>query len=169
MSSNDPDWLAAAAADIQTVYRYWKDKAGARRMPARRDIDPVDLVPFLPSIMLVDVCTPAPESGNAAAHGHYVYRLVGTREVEMRGSDPTGKPVATHALGGMTDLALQNYDTVVRTRMPLFDRNEEDVQIHERLRDLDSVLLPLSSDGDRVDMVLVYTVQRADWELECRC
>jgi hypothetical protein len=153
----DPDWLSTCADDIQTVYAYWKSKAGLRRMPARADIDPVDLVPYLPSIMLVDVHAPSPEEPTLA---HYVYRLVGTREVEMRGADPTGKPVATHCYGGMRDLALQNYDTVVRTRAPVLDCNDEDVQIHDRYEDLDCIFLPLSGDGERVDMVLVYTVQR---------
>src|SRR5262245_6113802 len=111
--SNEPDWLATTSDEIQKLYRYWKAKAGTRRLPARRDIDPVDLVPLLPSIMLVDVCQAPSEHGGATTHGHYVYRLVGTREVEMRGSDPTGKPVATHGLGGMTDLALANYDKAV--------------------------------------------------------
>jgi hypothetical protein len=156
MPREEPDWLATSSADIQTIYRYWQAKAGPRRMPARQDIDPLDLVPYLPSIMLVDVLTP-PE---APAHGHYVYRLVGTREVEMRGADPTGKPVATHGLSGMVDLALQNYDTVVRTKAPLLDRNEEDLRVNDRFQDLDCVFFPLSRDGNEVDMVLVYTVQR---------
>jgi hypothetical protein len=150
MSAPDPDWLESARGDIQKLYRYWKSKAGARRMPGRQDIDPLELVPFLPSIMLVDVVAP----------GDYVYRLVGTREVELRGNDPTGKPVATHGLAGMIDLALQNYDTVVQTRAPLLDRNDEGLQFHERFQDLDCVFLPLARDGEQVDMVLVYTVQR---------
>jgi hypothetical protein len=156
----DPDWLATSADDIQTVYAYWKAKAGQRRMPARADIDPVDLVPYLPSIMLVDVHAPSPAASAQSALAHYVYRLVGTREVEMRGADPTGKPVATHCYGGMRDLALQNYDSVVRTRASVLDCNDDDVQIHDRYEDLDCVFLPLSSDGENVDMVLVYSVQR---------
>jgi hypothetical protein len=153
----DPDWLSTCADDIQTVYAYWKAKAGKRRMPARADIDPVDLVPYLPSIMLVDVHAANTADSSLA---HYVYRLVGTREVEMRGSDPTGKPVATHCYGGMRDLALQNYDSVVRSRAPVLDCNDDDVQIHDRYEDLHCVFLPLSSDGENVDMVLVYSVQR---------
>jgi hypothetical protein len=67
------------------VYRYWKNKAGARRMPARRDINPVDLVPFLPSIMLVDVYAPGPGSANAApAPGQYVYRCCRDRGIPQK-------------------------------------------------------------------------------------
>jgi len=161
MSTVDPDWLPAAAEETRAVYAYWKAKAGGQRMPARADIDPLDIVPFLPSTMLVDVRTPPLESVDAGpVPGHYVYRLVGTLEVEMRGADPTGKPVATHGFGGMTYLALRNYDTVTRTRAPLLDFNEDDIQLSDRYRDLESIFLPLSGDGARVDMVLVYTVQR---------
>ena len=53
-------------------------------MPARGDLDPVDLKAVLPMLMLIDV---------GADERRYVYRLVGTREVEMRGSDPTGKAI----------------------------------------------------------------------------
>jgi hypothetical protein len=60
----------------------------------------------------------------------------------------------------MTDLALRNYDKVVRTKRPFLDRNEDGIQVHHRFQDLDCAFFPLSSDGDRVDMVLVYTVQR---------
>ncbi len=159
MCSEEPDWLATTSDDIQALYRYWKTKAGRRRMPARRDIDPADLVSLLPSIMLVDVLA-QPQDGACPAHGHYAYRLVGTREVEMRGADPTGKPVATHGLGGMTELALGNYDKVVRTKRPFLDRNEDGIQVHHKFQDLDCAFFPLSSDGEQVDMVLVYTVQR---------
>jgi hypothetical protein len=159
MCSEEPDWLATTSDDIQVLYRYWKTKAGTRRMPARRDIDPLDVVALLPSILLVDVLA-QPGDGASPAHGHYVYRLVGTREVEMRGADPTGKPIATHGLGGMTDLALCNYDKVVRSKRPFLDRNEDGLQVHHRFQDLDCAFFPLSSDGEQVDMVLVYTVQR---------
>ena len=53
-------------------------------MPARGDLDPVDLKALLPLLILIDV---VPDERR------YVYRLVGTREVEMRGGDPTGKAV----------------------------------------------------------------------------
>jgi len=40
---------------LEPLYRYWDRKRGARRMPRRADIDPQDLVPFLPALMIVDV------------------------------------------------------------------------------------------------------------------
>ncbi len=153
----DPDWISSCSPDIKAVYSYWKSKADGRRMPARADIDPLDLVPYLPSIMLVHVGPRTP--GTTTSPGRdYTYRLVGTREVAVRGSDPTGQSVATHAFGHDPGLALKNYDAVVQSAEPLLDRSEE-VSADGWMRDLDAIFLPLSDDGSSVNMVLVYTVQ----------
>lgn len=148
----DPEWLPNCAKDIQAVYRYWKGKAGVRKMPARADIDPVDLAPYLSSMLLVDV---VPRDNRQEGHT-YIYRLVGTREVEMRGHDPTGKPVAGNSLGHDPEAALRNYRAVVATKEPLLDHTEQ-LEVYHSLADLDAIFLPLSSDGVNVDMVLVYT------------
>ncbi len=118
-------------------------------MPRRSDLDPADLVPYLPSILLVDV---VPDERL------YVYRLVGTREVKMRGNDPTGKPVMEH---GFIDraLALRNYDTVVLSRKPHVDATPWVAKDREWL-DMETIFLPLSEDDAEVDKILVYTVQK---------
>ncbi len=155
----DPIWLRTCTPDIQSLYAYWKAKAGNRRMPARADIDPAELVPYLPSIILVDVWPAAKAPAGSQPYRHrYVYRLVGTREVEVRGNDPTGKSVATHAFGQDPGRALKNYDAVVDRAEPLLDRSEE-LSPDRSFMDLDAVFLPLSDDGVHVNMVLVYTVQ----------
>jgi hypothetical protein len=67
------------------IYRYWQEKCRGRSMPARSDLDPLDMPKgLLPGLCLVDV---APDERR------YVYRLVGTADVEVRGYDPTGKSV----------------------------------------------------------------------------
>jgi hypothetical protein len=147
----DPEWLGEVHPDIVAIYRYWRGKAGGRAMPSRADLDPADLVRYLPSLMLVDV-EHGPERPN------YVYRLVGTREVAVRGSDPTGKPVTTHCFGRSLDDALENYDQVVATRAPWIDRAQL-LSFDAMILDLDKLFLPLSSDGSTVDIILVYTVQ----------
>ncbi|MBI2256375.1 MAG: PAS domain-containing protein [Proteobacteria bacterium] len=148
---DEPDWLAALHPDAVSVYRYWRDRAGARQMPARADIDPADLVPYLPSLMLVDVdCS--------GARPNYIYRLVGTREVAVRGNDPTGKSVTTHAFGRSLDDALENYDAVVATRAPLIDLAQL-LSFDAMILDRDKLFLPLGPDDRTVNMIMVYTVQ----------
>ena len=39
--------IAACHPDIRAMVEYRRRKAGARRMPRRTDIDPVDMKPFL--------------------------------------------------------------------------------------------------------------------------
>ena len=57
-------------ATLGAVLRYWEKKRGKRRMPARRDIDPIEMDRrVLPQLMLCEV----------SAHGNLVrFRLVGT-------------------------------------------------------------------------------------------
>ena len=153
-SPEPPEWLAAAHADTQAVYHYWNKKRGARAMPTRADIDPAELVRFLPTIMLVDV-----RPGRSITGGPvYVYRLVGTAEVEVRGQDPTGHPVETHGVGESLIDAVRNYDQVYERRAPWFDAYET-LHTDRFIRDGESVFLPLSSNGTDVDMILVFSVQ----------
>ena len=154
MNNEEPDWVATAHADTQAVYRYWNRKRGTRLMPARADIDPAELVRHLPTIMLVDV-----RPGRSVTGGPvYVYRLVGTAEVAVRGQDPTGHPVETHGFGLTLLDAVRNYDQVVESRAPWFD-GFETLLTDQDIRDGESMFLPLSANGQDVDMILVFSVQ----------
>jgi len=147
----DPDWLTALHPDAVSVYRYWRDRAGQRQMPARADIDPADLIRYLPSLMLIDV-------DYSGARPNYIYRLVGTREVAVRGSDPTGKSVATHCFGHSLADALENYDGVVESRAPRIDLAHL-LSFDAMILDRDKLFLPLGLDDRTVDMIMVFTVQ----------
>ena len=147
--NRDPEWLPAMPADVQALYRYWDGKRGTRLMPARADLDPAELVPFLPSILLVDV---VPDERL------YVYRLVGTREVRVRGNDPTGRPVMENSFQDR-ERALSNYHHVVTSRAPHVDATPALSDDREVL-DMETIFLPLSDNGEDVDKVLVYTVQK---------
>lgn len=77
-------------------------------MPARSDIDPLDMPRrVLPGICIVDV---------VADERRYVYRLVGTGDAEVRGSNPTGKSVLEGFFGPSAADALSCYDRVVKSR-----------------------------------------------------
>jgi hypothetical protein len=109
MPLQDPEWLARSSAAIKQVYGYWRSKCEGDRMPRRRDIDPVEIPRLLPHLTIVEV---VPDERR------YVYRLVGTKEVEIRGRDPTGKSVLDGFFGPSLDDALSCYDTVVASRRP---------------------------------------------------
>ena len=142
----NPEALATVPESIRQMFPYWQRKRGNRRMPARADIDPAELRPWLPGIVIVDV---------VRFPDQLVYRLVGTRAVEARGSDPTGKTVMERFTGHSLDEILENYRLVIEERRAVYDYD------HTPTRDgffenAEAILLPLSNDGAKVDKVLIY-------------
>ncbi|WP_395016485.1 PAS domain-containing protein [Dongia sp.] len=132
---------------LDPLFRYWDRKRGDRRMPRRADVDPAELVGFLPSLMIVDI---------VADDRRYVYRLVGTREVQARGRDPTGRAVGEAFLGASREGVLANYSRVQLTGAPHVDLKTV-VTNRDRLDNSHVIFLPLSEDGETVSQILVYT------------
>jgi hypothetical protein len=128
-------------------YEYWLRKCGERRMPRRADIDPAEILPrLLPCISIVDVVDD---------ERRYVYRLVGTAEVQVRGYDPTGKSVIEAFFGPSLDDALGCYDRVVTTKAPVLDPVPYTATTG-RYSTEETMFLPLSEDGVNVNKVLVF-------------
>jgi hypothetical protein len=137
--------------DTIALYNYWLAKGGNRAMPARADIDPVEMPrQLLPGICIVEV---------VADERRYVYRLVGTGEVEVRGNDPTGKSVLEGFFGPSAEDALGCYDQVVKTRAALLDPTPFTAPSGKWITD-ETLFLPLSDDGATVNKILVFSYSR---------
>ena len=147
---SDTRALAGAPPDLLDMYAYWQRKRGERPMPARADIEPAEIKRLLPGMLLVDV-RPAPDGTQ-----DFIYRLVGTREVDMRGNDPTGKRVIDAYYGKSADDVTGCYRRVTESRQPFLDDDCYHLPGQEWSPSA-SIYLPLSSDGSQVDMVLVYS------------
>lgn len=131
-----------------TLYEYWRAKCGTRRMPSRADLDPLEIPPrLLPCISLVEVVND---------RRRYVYRLVGTADVQVRGWDPTGKSVTEGFFGPDVQNVLACYDKVVATGAPLLD-TEPFVATNGRYATEETIFLPLSDDGREVNKILVFS------------
>jgi len=139
--------IISSHESVRAVVAYWRKKCGGGLMPRRADIDPADLKPYLPCIILVDV---VPDERR------FVYRLVGTHEVAGRGFDPTGLSVREAFYAESEEAGLSTYEYVVRERRPFCFRDPyvtpDNWYEHE-----DTVYLPLSADGTVVNMILVYS------------
>ena len=147
MQIDDPDWLSQASDPIKAMYAFWRAKCRGDAPPRRIDIDPLDLPPdVLPHLTIVEV---VPDERR------YVYRLVGTREVAIRGNDPTGKSVIESFFGPSVEDALGCYDAVVASRRPFYDRQPFN-SADGRYSDDEDLFLPLSDDGRTVNRVLVF-------------
>jgi hypothetical protein len=140
------DRVAASHPDIRAMVEYWRMKAGARRMPRRTDIEPIDIKAFLPRVTLVDVVPDA---------RRFVYRLVGTEEVASRGSDPTGRSVGEAYFAASAEESLIYYEHVAGTGEPYCYRGNYHAPDGAPEKQ-DVIFLPLSEDGESVNMILVF-------------
>lgn len=148
------DWLNTCHPDIRLVLEYWQNKCAGRLMPARSDIDPGEIRRFLPYITLVDVVDD---------DQRYVYRLIGTKEVDLRGRDPTGKSVVDAFFGVSRANVLAKYDTVCKTRAPFHEW--DNFQVVDRYVGEENLFLPLSDDGATVNKILVFSINRDLYEV----
>jgi len=146
-----PDFPPSCHPDTIAMYDYWREKCDSRSMPARSDIDPIDMPRrLLPFINLVDV---------VSDERRYVYRLVGTGDVEIRGQDPTGKSVLEGFFAPCAADALACYDRVVATRAPFLDPEPFFAPTGKHVTE-ETIFLPLSDDGVNVDKILVFSHTR---------
>ena len=132
--------------DLCQVLDYWRGKRNGRFAPARADIDPADLPRILPRIMLADVV--ADDDGEV----DFRYRLSGTRIGDVHGFDATNlSPRAlTPPLYGQ--LIHAHYKAAVETREPL--AHVIVLITNMKQRSYARIILPLSSDGESVDMLM---------------
>jgi hypothetical protein len=154
--STSEELLQSATGGVAQVFRYWDRVRGDRTMPSAADIDFLELRPWLPGIVMIEVAD--------GSERELIYRVVGERAVRLRGYDPTGMTVAKAGFGRSIAYVLANYGIVIDRQIPLYGWNEAG-QSDGRSRVSGSLLLPLSADGRKVDRVLVYVEDAAayDW------
>jgi hypothetical protein len=140
------DFLHKCSPAISAFYRLWDGKRQGRTMPARQDIDVLELKPWLPGIILADV--------------HWnpyrcLYRLVGSRVVAIKGKDPTGLPIDEGAHGGQLEETLEDYRIVTHERKLVYDWDDTAV-LEQFMRYSEVLMLPLSNDDQVVNMIIAY-------------
>ena len=96
---------------LHELHAYWARTAEASGgVPHRAEIDPIDIPHLLPDLYVVQY--------HPANDGFYV-RLAGTRLVELRGDDPTGKYVGEDLHGPAAPLVDAFFRRVLAERRPL--------------------------------------------------
>lgn len=131
---------------LHAVREYWRSKRGDRRMPARADLDVLELRPFMGSMFLFDVLDQGQD---------FRFRLIGTHLVERFGRDSTGKTFSEAYAG--TDQVTANwlrgvYERVVAEAVPIWSRAPL-AQVDRDFVVSAAIHLPLSADGRTVNMV----------------
>jgi hypothetical protein len=127
---------------LGSVLTYWRAKRGSRSMPARRDIDPVEMPTLLPNLQLIDV-----------VDSRYRYRLVGSELVYTYGRDYTHQYADQFFEGSRAKSIIEVYDIVRDARQAVFMRSR-----YQTARDAELIAnrlyLPLSADDRDVNMIL---------------
>lgn len=145
-----------ATADLDPRLRglvdYWAAKSAGRCCPARADLDPLDLKPLLGFLLMVDVVrTEKTQDGGSVAY-RLRYRLFGTEFVFYHGRDLTGRWLDEIANPVFRDELLGFYDAVITGRR--MQALSYDYILERGRQRFQAVLLPLSHDASRVDIVL---------------
>ena len=129
----------------QLGYDYWKQKRRGRRMPARRDIDPAEIVNILPHVFLLDVRQQPLD---------FRYRLIGTKMDEHMLARYTGLWMSQIAHQRAPSRIWANCRHVALEGLPL-SGNTPYVGKNKAFLTTEDLIMPLSDDGRTVDMLLV--------------
>jgi hypothetical protein len=146
-----PSIIRAVELDIDTdrypeiarALAYWRAKRGARRMPSRADIDPLDLSVDLPRIMMVEV-------------GHdpldFRYRVSGTGIFRVHHEELTGKHARELQPPEYGRLIHGHYCETVARGAPILHLIQLDVD--DISASYARIILPLAGDGTTIDRLL---------------
>ena len=143
----DPE-VASLDPLLHPLLAYWKNRRPPDRLPARADIDPLDIPRLLPFLFLVDVERIA-EIGSY----RFRYRLVGTEIVARDGADITGRYADTMPDRGFYASLIADYTRCAEEGRPLAARRHY-YDENGKLWTFQRILLPLSDDGKIVNMLL---------------
>lgn len=113
-------------------------------MPSRSDIDPTDIPKLLPYVTLIDVL---------ANPLDFRYRLIGTEIRNISRRDYTGERFSAIQGKGKDSVLWRGCESVVQTKAPISD-SPPYVGSDSFVRDCENIMLPLSSDGLNVAMIL---------------
>jgi hypothetical protein len=129
---------------LRQLYEYWDGKRAGRDMPSRADLDPVEMRFVIGNVIMVDGIEGTPPG--------FRIRLHGTNLSEQVRFDLTGKMLDEMPLAEFRELTRHSFAHVATTKQPL--HAHRDRILDNRRRFYETIILPLSSDGEKVDRIL---------------
>ena len=138
---------ALEPGSLRAVYRYWEERRSGRLAPSRQDIDPADLVPVLPHLVLLDVVRDGPKEID------FRYRVAGTENYAIHHYELTGMMVSQLRPASYGQAVWNAMRDVATTGRPHCRRVTFANQRGLR-RSYLVLRLPLSADGRTIDQIL---------------
>jgi hypothetical protein len=129
---------------LKQLEAYWRAKKGDRRAPARADLDPIEIPALMPHLLLLDV---------EPASRRLRFRLMGTAVTNGLGRDLTGRYLDELPLNKTQRAMYAEYKRVVESGEPACSTWEYSRADGRHVR-FERLVLPLSSDGETIDMLL---------------
>ncbi|WP_341897812.1 PAS domain-containing protein [Ferrovibrio terrae] len=130
-------------------YEYWDRKRGARSMPARVDLDPIEMKAFLPHVVLMDVL----RDHKPGWPLDFRYRLMGSAIDLHMSRRFTGLFMSDLRHQQPDSQIWRNFSEVTQDRQPQFHRVPY-VGPHKDFLSVIDLVMPLSTDGEQVDMLI---------------
>lgn len=139
---------AVETPELRQLLHFWRGKRQALgRLPSRADLRPEEMRPFLRLVSLIAVAQPP-------APRRFQFRLIGTGIVKSLGKEATnqwhdelGSEVESRAMAAFFSLP-------VDTSEPAYACGQYCLGKAQREVPFETVILPLSTDGVQVDMLL---------------
>ncbi len=145
-TANPETWHAV----LRELLIYYRRIAPAGRLPGRQHFQPQDVPAALPRLILLDV---------HRQPLRYKYRLVGTKEVDLYGLDPTGlwydevRPHSEKTQSGY--IRLQH---AVERQIISYRKGPVLAMRHRQHQSAENLVCPFASDGHTVDMIITCGV-----------
>jgi hypothetical protein len=150
MSERITEPPATAHRKIVQLYDYWRKVAPAPGiLPARANIDPVDIGLLLRNIWLVDVV------GDPA---RFRFRLIGDAVQRMGMPAKVGDFVDDFLPEENKVRMMAEFESAARDRTPVWFRGQARMPYETKMFELERLFLPLAADGVHVDVLLCLTV-----------
>lgn len=137
--------MTALKPPLRRLHDYWQGKRSPGRLPARRDIDPVEIPQLMPQIALVDILREPLD---------YRYRLFGTRLVEVMGAERTGKRMREVMSPPAVAATERLIAGLIETREPIAFSGRL-FWLGKDFIGFETLALPLAADGETVDMAVM--------------
>lgn len=130
------------------LYDYWESKRRGRRYPSRADIDPTEMKFILGNVDLVEI-TYDPIV--------FTFRLSGSVIDRNEGFNMQGKTLDDYPLPEHREAIKRTYLEALESAEPHYE--ELDRVADDKLRRYGRLILPLSEDGEVIDMFLMGRIE----------
>ena len=131
---------------LQRLHDYWRGKKRGDKLPARGDLDPLDIPELLGSVILIDVVR---QDGGF----RYRFRLIGTEYTEKTRRDFTGEWLDEVLGADRIEDLFSAFEEMIRTREPHHWRRTMSVPGRQHIG-FERLFCPLAEDGENVDMFI---------------